>query len=95
MRGNFYIHLNQWNKACNYLEKLHKINKDSDTHKLALFIIQEGRILQNEEKFDLARNKFEKALSVHSDLSAAYYFIAERFSKESEKYFQKTENIDD
>ena len=92
---NFYMHLNEWNKACNYLEKLHKINKDSDTHKLALFIIQEGRILQNEEKFDLARNKFEKALSVHSDLSAAYYFIAETFSKESEKYFQKTENIDD
>ena len=55
---NFYMHLNELNKACNYLEKLHKINKDSDTHKLALFIIQEGRILQNEEKFDLARNKF-------------------------------------
>ena len=30
-----------------------------------------------------------------TDLSSAYYFIAETFSKESEKYFQKTENIDD
>ena len=92
---NFHIHLNDWNKACLYLEKLQKINNNSDTHKLGLFIIQEGRMLQNEGKFDLARNKFEKALSIHPDLSAAYYFIAETYSKESEKYFQKTENIDD
>ena len=41
-----------------------------------------------------ARNKFEKALEVYPDLSAAYFFIAETFSKESEQSFQKTENID-
>ena len=92
---NFHIHLNEWDKACEYLSKLQKINKNSDSHKLGLFIIQEGRMLQNDEKFEFARNKFEKALSINPDLSAAYYFIAETYSKESEKYFQKTESIND
>ena len=76
------------------LEKLHKINGKSDSHKLGLFIIQEGRIFQNNKEFKLARNKFEKALSVNPDLSASYFFIAETFSKESEEYFQQAEKND-
>ena len=92
---NFHVHLNQWDKACEYLVKMQKINNKIDTHRLGLFIIQEGRILQNEEKFDSARSKFEKAILTHPELSAAYYFIAETYSKESEKFFQKTEGIDD
>ena len=91
----FYMKLNQWDEATKYLEKFQKLNNQSDTHKLGLFLIQEGRVLQNNNQFDLARNKFEKALEVYPDLSAAYFFIAETFSKESEQSFQKTENIDD
>ena len=91
----FHKTLNQWDKASEYLDKLHKINGETNFHKLGLFIIQEGRNLQNDKKFELARNKFEKALSVCSDLSASYFFIAETFSKESEEYFQKAEKNDD
>ena len=89
----FHKKLNQWDKASNYLEKLNKINDTDDSHKLGLFIIQEGRILQNNKEFQLARNKFEKALSVQPDLSASYFFIAETFSKESEEYFQEAEKM--
>ena len=91
----FHMHLNDWSKASSYLEKFQKINNSVNNHKLGLFIIQEGRALQNEDKFDLARRKFEKALSVDPDLSASYYFIAETYSRESEKYFQLSENTDD
>ena len=90
----FHKKLNQWDKACEYLERLNKINGTSDLHKLGLFIIQEGRIFQNNKEFKLARNKFEKALSVNPDLSASYFFIAETFSKESEEYFQQAEKND-
>ena len=90
----FHKKLNQWDKACEYLERLNKINRTTDLHKLWLFIIQEGRIFQNNKEFKLARNKFEKALSVNPDLSASYFFIAETFSKESEEYFQQAEKND-
>ena len=92
---NFYIELNDWTKATEYLEKLHKINKTQDKHKLGLFIIQQGRTLQNNQEFDSARRKFEKALAIDSNLISTYYFIAETFSKESDKYFNRAEKIDD
>ena len=91
----FHKNLNEWDKATEYLEQLHKINGKPDIHKLGLFIIQEGRNLQNNKQFELARNKFEKALSICPDLSSSYFFIAETFSKESEEYFQKAEKNDD
>ena len=91
----FYMHLNDWSKASSYLEKFQKINNSVNNRKLGLFIMQEGRGLQNEDKFELARRKFEKALSIDPDLSASYYFIAETYSRESEKYFQLSENTDD
>ena len=92
---NFYIELNDWTKATEYLEKFHKINKTKDNHKLGLFVIQQGRSLQNNQEFDAARRKFEKALAIDVDLTSTYYFIAETFSKESDKYFNRAEKIDD
>ena len=44
---NFHIKLNEWNEATEYLETFQRINKINDPHKLGLFIIQEGRTLQN------------------------------------------------
>jgi len=92
---SFYIELNDWKKATEYLEKLHQTNKTKDPHKLGLFIIQQGCILQNNQEFDLARKKFEKSLAIDPSLTSAYYFIAETFSKESDKYFNRAEKIDD
>ena len=92
---NFHIKLNEWNEATEYLETFQRINKINDAHKLGLFIIQQGRILQNNNNFNSARQKFEKALAIDSTLTVAYYFIAETFSKESDKYFNKAEKIND
>ena len=91
----YYIKLNEWEKATEYLETYQRINKDPEPHKLGLFIIQQGRILLNENNFNAARRKFEKALAIDTTLIAAYYFIAESHSKESDKYFNRAEKIDD
>ena len=91
----FHIKLNNWEKATEYLETFQRINKSPNSHKLGLFTIQQGRILLNENSFNSARRKFEKALAIDSTLNAAYYFIAESHSRESDKYFNRAEKIDD
>jgi len=91
----YHIKLNNWEKATEYLETFQRINKSPNPHKLGLFTIQQGRILLNENSFNSARRKFEKALAIDSTLNAAYYFIAESYSRESDKYFNRAEKIDD
>ena len=91
----YHIKLNNWEKATEYLETFQRINKSPNPHKLGLFTIQQGRILLNENSFNSARRKFEKALAIDSTLNAAYYFIAESHSRESDKYFNRAEKIDD
>tara|TARA_B100002051_G_scaffold84607_1_gene80807 strand:- start:106 stop:1311 length:1206 start_codon:yes stop_codon:yes gene_type:complete len=91
----YHIKLNNWEKATEYLETFQRVNKVSNPHKLGLFVIQQGRILLNENNFNAARRKFEKALAIDTTLIAAYYFIAESHSKESDKYFNRAEKIDD
>ena len=92
---NFHMEINEWEKATEYLETVQRITKNSNPHKLGLFTIQQGRILLDKDKFNSARRKFEKALAIDSKLTSAYYFIAESFSKESDKYFNRAEKIDD
>ena len=91
----YHIKLNNWEKATEYLETFQRINKSPNPHKLGLFTIQQGRILLNENSFNSARRMFEKALAIDSTLNAAYYFIAESHSRESDKYFNRAEKIDD
>jgi len=91
----FYSYIGKWTESTEFLSKLHKVTKKPDIHKMALFIIQDGRVLQGEGKFSLAREKFEKSLEVFPDLSASYFFIAETYAQESEEYFQKAEKIAD
>ncbi len=92
---NFYMEINEWEKASEYLETFQRITKNSNPHKLGLFIIQQGRTLLDKNNFNSARRKFEKALAIDSALTSSYYFIAESFSKESDKYFNRAEKIDD
>ena len=92
---NFHIEINEWKKATEYLETFQRITKNFNSHKLGLFTIQQGRILLDQDRFNSARRKFEKALAIDSKLTSAYYFIAESFSKESDKYFNRAEKIDD
>lgn len=92
---NFHVELNDWQKATEYLETFQRTTKKTNPHKLGLFTIQQGRSLLDKNNFNSSRRKFEKALAIDSTLTSSYYFIAESFSKESDKYFNRAEKIDD
>jgi len=79
-----------WSKAGEYLEKYQKLTNTSDKHKLALYKIQEGRNLIRKKKFNESRKTFEDALNIYSDSAAAYYFIGNAYSAESEEAYQES-----
>ena len=82
--------IQDWHNASQYLQKYQKIISTVDNHKLALYKIQEGRILIRKEMFSESRKKFEDALMICKDLAAAYYFIGNSYSAESEVAYQKS-----
>ncbi len=79
-----------WAKAGKYLDKYQRLTQKIDKHKLALYKIQEGRSLIKENKFKEARRTFEAALNINGDLAAAYYFIGNTYSSESEEAYQQS-----
>ena len=95
----FYRAQQDWEKAGEYFAQYQKLTNKEDKHKLALYKIQEGRILIKNKHFQDARKTFEEALNINSDLGVAYYFIGNSYSSESEEEYQKstesgTENQD-
>ena len=79
-----------WTKGGEYLEKFQLLTKSTDKHKIALYKIQEGRNLIHKKKFSKSRQAFEDALNMCADLAAAYYFIGNAYSAESEEAYQKS-----
>ena len=88
--STFYREKHEWDKAGEYLEKYQKQTNKEDKNKLALYKIQEGRILIKNKKFKEARQTFESALNISSDLAVTYYFIGNSYSSESEEEYQKS-----
>jgi len=94
-----YKQLNDWPNAIKYLKLLFEIRGKKDNKKLALYKIQEGRILVENSLFEKARDSFEKALEIDSNLYVAYYFIGNSYATESNEVYEKgisidTQNID-
>ena len=86
----FYREQQDWEKAGEYFAQYQKLTNKEDKHKLALYKIQEGRILIKNKQFQDARKTFEEALNINSDLGVAYYFIGNSYSSESEEEYQKS-----
>ena len=85
-----YRDIQDWPKAGEYLEQYQQLTNSTDNHKLALYRVQEGRSLINKKKFDEARQTFEDSINICSDLAAAYYFIGNAYSAESEAAYQES-----
>jgi len=85
-----YRETQNWPKAGEYLEKYQILTNTSDKHKLALYKIQEGRSLIYQKKFNASRQTFEDSLNICGDLAAAYYFIGNSYSAESEEAYQRS-----
>ena len=93
--SNYYCDQQDWKNSGYYFEKYQKITNKQDTHKLALYKIQEGRLLIQEKQFTEARKKFENAININSNIAVAYYFIGNSFSSESEEAYQKSVDINE
>ena len=87
----FYQSNKDWLNSKKYLELRLKYSGASDSHKLALYKIQEGRVLLSSDEFEAARECFENALNVNQDCIIAYYFIADSYSKESDLVYNEAE----
>ena len=76
--------LNQdWKNATEYLKTLFKIKNNIDNKRLALYRIQEGRVLLKNNEFDESRKMFEESLNLYPDLNICYYFLGNSFANES------------
>ena len=82
-----------WRSSKKYLELKLKYSGKSDNHSLALYKIQEGRILLSGDDFEGARECFNESVSVCDSVPIAYYFIADSYSKESDSVYKKAEKI--
>ena len=65
-----------------------------DNHKLALYKIQSGRNLVRNNKFEEARESFEKAFEIDENLFITYYFIGNSYASESNAIYEKGAKID-
>ena len=72
-----------WKNAIEYLKILFKIRNNIDNKRLALYKIQEGRVLLKNNKFDESRKMFEDSLDLYPDLNISYYFLGNSFANES------------
>ena len=82
-----------WRSSKKYLELKLKYSGKSDNHSLALYKIQEGRILLSGNDFEGARECFNESVSICDSVPIAYYFIADSYSKESDSVYKKAEKI--
>ena len=89
----FYQTNKDWRNSKKYLELKLKYNGKSDSHSLALYKIQEGRILLAEKKFKESRECFNDSISICEDVPIAYYFIADSYSKESDSIYRLAEEM--
>ena len=85
-----YREIQDWPKASKFLEKHQKLTNFKDNHRLALYKIQEGRNFIRKKEFKEARKTFENSINICNDIAAAYYFIGNSYSEESEVAYQNS-----
>ena len=90
----YFIQSEKWDDASIYLIKYNRMKKIKSTHKLALFKVQQARLMINANQFEEGRLVYEEALNLHPDLSIVYYFIGKSYSVESEIYYKKANSSD-
>ena len=82
-----YKEIDDWANATEYLKILLEMNNNMNYAKLALYKVQEGRVLLKNNDFNLSREAFEEALNLNSDLNICYYFMGNAFADESNSIY--------
>ena len=65
----------------------------NDPRSLALYKIQEGRVLLEEDDFEGSRECFNEAILIYDKMAVAYYFIGNSYSQESDLAYKNEESI--
>ena len=85
---------NNWKEATEYLKMyFNKIGK-TDSHKLALFKIQDARVNTSNKKFVEAREILDRALNIDDQIGLTYYFIGKTYSEESGLEYDKAISLE-
>jgi len=90
----YYKENNDWVHASEYLKVYLKIKNKQDNKKIALYKIQEGRILIKNNSYQSARDKFEESIELNPDLFIAFYFIGNSFAEESNYIYDQSIQLD-
>ena len=88
----FYQSKGDWLNSKKYLELRLQYSGAKDSHKLALYKIQEGRMLLLKNDFQIARDCFDNALNIDSDCIIAHYFIGDSYSQESDLAYNQAQD---
>ncbi len=78
-----------WEGAIDYLKNYFKVKKYTNNKKLALYKIQNGRMLLKNKKFHESREFFEKSLDIYPDLKICFFLIGNSYAQESNSIYDK------
>ena len=90
----YYKESNDWIHASEYLKVYLRIKNKEDTKKIALYKIQEGRILIKNNEYESARTKFEESIELDPDLFISFYFLGNSFAQESNYIYDQSIDLD-
>tara|TARA_B100000029_G_scaffold256075_1_gene252837 strand:- start:811 stop:2028 length:1218 start_codon:yes stop_codon:yes gene_type:complete len=92
---NLFKQKNDWKNATNYLKIYLKTHNQNDDDKIALYKIQEGRILDLNKDFELSRKLFEESLDLNNNLFICYFFIGNSYASESNEVYNDAITIEE
>lgn len=92
---DFHKKKEDWGKASNFLHQYQEVTQTKDSHLVALYKLQEGRVALKNKNFEKSRQMFEKTLEIDSELSTAYLFLGNSFAEESEVAYKLAMEIDE
>ena len=91
----FYKKKNEWEFASKYLLQFQEVTQSQDSHLVALYKIQEGRVALDNKDYTNARKLFEESLNIDPEVNSAYLFLGNSYADESETAYRLAVNLDE
>ena len=92
---NYFKKKEDWEKASKFLHQYQEITQTQDSHLVALYKLQEGRVALKKQDYKNSRKLFEKSLEIDSELSPGYLFLGNSYADESEIAYKNAMKIDE
>ena len=92
---DLYKKQEDWEKASDFLHQYQQITETQDSHLVALYKLQQGRVALKNKEFSKSRQMFEKCLEIDINLYTSYLFLGNSFADESEISYKMAIEIDE